>query len=438
MKYNFRAGGSWAQGTAKRRKNGAWVTVGATGNRTGGTERTAGGSFGWDDTFTDTSWVAEAGDDLNVEKVTTLDATGSGSITEAFDNASGQPTVIVFEVGGVIELGSSQDLRLRESQTWIAGQTAPFPGIAITKGMFRIHDPQCIVQHISVLPGDETSEESDGIVIDADDILVDHCTAMWGTDECFAITDEVDTRPSVINSIVSECLFDSIHPKGTHSRGLHIDGETEEVCLMGNLLAHNNRRNPLTRGDAMIVNNYIYNHGRSLINFNSPAVPDVSSIGNVFEMGPDSYEFDERSMHHYDATLYLEDNVSIPAGRPETDGSQELVDEPPIWPSGLDQSKIVSSDAVPEFVLSNAGSRPADRPPVERGLTDDRVGDGAGELVDSQDDVGGYPDYSRTTRTLTVPSTGLLEWIQSYAAEVEQTETTESDEDDEPAESSPL
>ena len=382
-----------------------------------GTDRPSDEDFGWDDTFTDTSWVAAAGDNLNVEKVTTLDPTGAGSITEAFDNAEDGPTVIVFEVGGVIEL--EEGLRLRAPQTWIAGQTAPAPGIAITKGMFRIHDPQCIVQHISVLPGDDMDEESDGFVIDADDILVDHCSAMWGTDECFAVSDEVGARPGIINTIISEGLYDSIHSKGPHSRGLHVDGETEEVCIMGNLLAHNNRRNTLTRGDAVIANNYIYNHGRSLINFNSPAVPDVSSIGNVFEMGPDSHEFDERSMHHYDATLYLDDNVSIPSGRPKTDDSQELVDEPPIWPSGLDQSKIVSSDAVPEFVLSNVGPRPADRPPVEKALINNRVGEGAGNIIDSQDDIGGYPDYSRTTRTFEVPSRGLLDWIQGYTDTVE-------------------
>ncbi len=390
------------------------------------TERPSRGGFGWNETFTDTSWVDDAGDDFNVETVTTLDATGSGSITEAFDNADDGPTIIVFEVGGVIELSESENLRLRESQTWIAGQTAPSPGIAITKGMFRIHGDQCIVQHLSLLPGDQTDADENGFVIDGDDVMFDHCTALWGTDEGAGMSNVCD-RGSFINCIIAEGLYDSIHSKGPHSRGLHINDQSTDLCIMGNLFAHNNRRNPLTRADAVIANNYIYNHGRSLVNFNSPAVPDVSSIGNVFEMGPDSYSFDERSIHHYDATLYLDDNVSIPAGRPQTDDSQTLVDEPPIWPSGLDRDDIVASDAVPEFVLCNAGPRPGDRPPVETDLIANRVGDGSGEIIDSQDEVGGYPDYSSTPQTLAVPDSGLLEWMQEHTAAAERTAETATD-----------
>jgi len=394
-------------------------TGGETDSSSGPDTEQPSGGFTWDETFTDTSWIEAAGDDLNVERVTTLESTGSGSITAAFDNASDQPTVIVFEVGGVIDLDSSENLRLEEDRVWIAGQTAPAPGIAITKGMFRIHGDECVAQHLSLLPGDQTDSDENGFVIDGDDVIFDHCTAMWGTDEGAGMSN-VCNRGSFINNIIGEGLYDSIHSKGPHSRGLHINDESTDLCIMGNLFAHNNRRNPLTRADAVIANNYIYNHGRSLINFNSPAVPDVSSVSNVFEMGPDSYPFDERSIHHYDATLYLDDNVSIPAGRPQTDESQTLVDEPPIWPPELDRDRIVDSAAVPEFVLGMAGSRPADRPPVEQALIDDRVGDDSGELIDSQDEVGGYPDYTKTTRTLSIPDNGLLEWIAGYTAAVEQ------------------
>jgi len=377
------------------------------------------GGFAWDETFTDTSWITDAGDDLNVEKVTTLDSTGSGSITEAFDNAGDEPTVIVFEVGGVIELGSSENLRLREDQVWIAGQTAPSPGITITKGMFRMHGDQNVAQHLSVLAGDETSDDENCIVIDGDDGMFDHCTAMWGTDEVGGMSNVCD-RGSFINCIIGEGLYDSIHPKGPHSRGLHINDEATDICIMGNLFAHNNRRNPLTRADAVIANNYIYNHGRSLVNFNSPAEPDISSVGNVFEKGPDSYPFDERAIHHYTGTLYADDTVSIPEGRPQTDDEPDLVDEPPIWPPGLDQDRIRSAEAVPEFVVGMAGARPGDRPSVSKALIDERVGDDAGEIIDSQDEVGGYPDYSKTARSLEVPTSGLLEWIQTYTAAVEQ------------------
>ena len=405
------------------------ATADGTGadSATGDAVRPSGG-FGWDETFTDTSWITEAGDDLNVETVTTLEPTGSGSISEAFDNAVDEPTVVVFEVGGVIELDSSENLRLEADQVWIAGQTAPAPGITITKGMFRMHGDQNVAQHLSVLAGDETDEDENCIVIDGDDGMFDHCTALWGTDEVGGMSNVCD-RGSFINCIIAEGLYDSIHPKGPHSRGLHINDEATDICIMGNLFAHNNRRNPLTRADAVIANNYIYNHGRSLINFNSPAEPDISSVGNVFENGPDSYPFDERAIHHYTGTLYADDTVSIPEGRPQTDDEPDLVDEPPIWPPALDDERIVDSAAVPEFVVGMAGARPADRSSVDRTLLDERVGDDRGEIIDSQDEVGGYPAYDQTTRSLTVPDSGLLAWIDSFTAAVEQPEAPEPNPD---------
>jgi len=393
----------------------------ATDSAAGDASRPSGG-FGWDETFTDTSWIAAAGDDLTVETVTTLESTGSGSITEAFDNAVDEPTVIVFEVGGVIELDAAENLRLEADQVWIAGQTAPSPGVTITRGMLRIHGDECVAQHLTVLAGDQTAEDENCLVIDGDDVLFDHCTAMWGTDEVGGMPN-VCERGSFINSVFAEGLYDSIHPKGPHSRGLHINDKSTDICIMGNLFAHNNRRNPLTRGDAVIANNYIYNHGRSLINFNSPAEPDVSSVGNVFEKGPDSYSLERRSVHHYDATLYAADTVSIPDGRPQTDDEPDLVDEPPIWPPALDRDRLVESEDVPAFVRGMAGARPADRPPVDRTLLDERVGDDSGGIIDSQAEVGGYPAYERTTRSLTVPDSDRLAWIDSFSAAVEQPET---------------
>src|SRR6185295_19618601 len=65
-------------------------------------------------------------------KVTTLAAKGPGSFLEAL-NVKG-PRIIVFEVGGVIDLGSvtgprHNSVAIKEPFLTIAGQTAPSPGI---------------------------------------------------------------------------------------------------------------------------------------------------------------------------------------------------------------------------------------------------------------------------------------------------------------------
>ena len=58
-------------------------------------------------------------------RVKTLDALGPGSLREAIETKG--PRIIVFEVGGVIDLNKGQ-LDVREPFLTIAGQTAPSPG----------------------------------------------------------------------------------------------------------------------------------------------------------------------------------------------------------------------------------------------------------------------------------------------------------------------
>src|SRR6185369_14804830 len=72
-------------------------------------------------------------------RVTTLAANGPGSLAEAL--AAEGPRVVVFEVGGVIDLGRGR-LEIRNPFVTVAGQTAPDPGITLIRGGFsiRTHD----------------------------------------------------------------------------------------------------------------------------------------------------------------------------------------------------------------------------------------------------------------------------------------------------------
>lgn len=415
MGYYYRQGGAWQEGTPRQRVNGQFQTAG-TGSST------YGGGFDWDQTFTDTSWLQEADQDgtLNVEKVTTTYYTGSGGLEEAVNNADSYPTVVVFEVGGVIDLGDN-DFHINEGPVWVAGETAPSPGISLVRGRCRIYTDNVILSHLSVMPGDEVDEAQDVIVPDGDDILVDHCSGLWGTDEVLTASNSVN-RTSFINCICAEGLYDSIHPKGTHSRGFFYAKPADETVGLGNLLAHNNRRNPMTRADLVWCNNYIYNHGSQTFNLDNPEDPLVSSVSNVYEMGPDSVDLDDRALYHFGGTLYSEDTDSIPSGRELSDGDQEIVDEPPIWPSGLDkENDLVPFEEVRDRVTTHAGPRPADRPPVEADLINNRLTDSGAGLIDSQEEVGGYPDYQTTTRELQWPDTDIVDWVREYSDAVEVT-----------------
>ncbi|MCB1208360.1 MAG: hypothetical protein KDK97_03480, partial [Verrucomicrobiales bacterium] len=101
-----------------------------------------------------TALVPDVGFDLDaatVIHVTNLDANGEGSLRDALWKKG--PRVIVFDVGGVIDL-KMKELNLSEPQVYVAGQTAPAPGITLIKGGISISADQSVIQHIAVRPGD--------------------------------------------------------------------------------------------------------------------------------------------------------------------------------------------------------------------------------------------------------------------------------------------
>ena len=46
-----------------------------------------------------------------------------------------------------------------------------------------------------------------------------------------------------------------------------------------------------------------------------------------------------------------------------------------------------------------------------------------GQIIDHENEVGGYPSYTPTSRSLNPPATGVLDWLAHYTAEVEEGET---------------
>lgn len=260
MSYNFPQGGDWSQGTPKVRENNQWKAIGTTDSTDDSTTTASSTGFEWAQTFTDTSWLsdADANDTLNVEKVTNLDSSGTGSLRAAA-NVTG-PTVVVFEVGGVINVtGSHIDA---SAETWIAGETAPSPGISIIEGGLDISSDRVIASHLGMYAGDKHGE-IEAIAIRGDDQIYDHCSAFWGVDETIGMSDP-QSRVSVINSIFAEGLDDSVHSEGPHSRGYLINEETsQKLCTMGCLAATNNRRNPWSKADHVYINHMCFNHGSS-------------------------------------------------------------------------------------------------------------------------------------------------------------------------------
>lgn len=382
--------------------------------------------FSWDQTHVDTQWLYDADetDDITVETVTNLDPSGEGSLEAALsaaeDNAN---TLVVFEVGGVIDYGGDTFLRSRGENVYIAGQTAPYPGVTLVRGGLRIHGDNTIVQHMTFLPGDDVATPSKSRSITYDDeathVIVDHCAAGWAPDTNVNFRND-HSNLALINSINSEPLNESSHPEAPHGYGTLMSENTTEITVMGNLMTHNWKRNPYnSQSDANFtwINNYVYNWGARHYHGTTSDGPEFDWIGNVSHEGPDT-DLEEGIFEGNEATVYYEDNLLIPDDTPLEDDSLTYVDDPLNLPMGLAESDMIPPGDLEEFLVSTVGPRPADRAPFAERIVEDFV-NRAGEIIDHHDDVGGYPDYETQTRELDPPETDVLDWLQQYTVEVE-------------------
>ena len=366
-------------------------------------------------------------------RVTTLAADGPGSLREAVE-AKG-PRIVVFEVGGVIDL-DQKTLTVKEPFLTIAGQTAPSPGITLIRAGMDVDSHDVIVQHLRIRPGDAGApkksgweEDSFSTVGAAYNIIVDHCTLTWSTDEDMSASGKrfigdtpaswrANTSHDVTfsNNIVANGLARAGHYKIEHSKGSLIHDNATNILIVGNLYAHNYERNPLFKGGVhgVIVNNMIFDPGQRALHYNLMAeewgehpyqVGQMVAVGNVLRAGqstPDQLAFLEIGGYG-DLEYYGADNIAVDRiGRPlpmfgsYTNSSAKIIHlaKPPLWPVGL---TAMPADKVQQSVLHNAGARPWDRD-IDDVLLIADVAEGRGEIINSQDDLHGYPVQKPTHR----------------------------------------
>jgi hypothetical protein len=169
-----------------------------------------------------------AGRGGRVLRVTTLNASGPGSLREALETKG--PRIVVFEVGGVVDLQGG-NLTVTEPFLTVAGQTAPPPGITVVRGGLRIMTHDVLMQHIRVRPGDAGRPKRSGWEPEvttsgaqAYNIVIDHCSLSWAVDENLSVSGPrhdgpagTSRRITLSNNIIAEGLRDSSHAKGPHS-----------------------------------------------------------------------------------------------------------------------------------------------------------------------------------------------------------------------------
>ena len=364
--------------------------------------------------------------------VTNLRSAGAGSLRAAIDGKG--PRLIVFEVGGVIDLGG-QDLQVREALAFIAGETAPDPGITIIRGSLVIETDHVIVRHLAVRPGDGRPSPSlawqpDGIAVSRQrtpvhDVLIQNCSATWAVDENLSVSGPADTRPAagpdatahdvtLRNNLIAEGLLNSTHAKGPHSMGTLIHDGIAGILVQGNLFAHNRERNPRLKGGvkAVIQGNVIYNWGSAAIGVGSKGdretLDGVEAViaNNVAIAGPNTTSPVLVRAVDPGAHVLSVNNLAVDAaGRAiqKLDGGITATSALPAWASAA-RLRDSSPNAVATLaaVLKRAGARPARRDPIDQRIVA-AVIEGSGRIIDSQSEVGGYPARAEARREVKVP-----------------------------------
>lgn len=379
-------------------------------------------------------------------RVTTLAGDGPGSFAEAV-NTKG-PRIVVFEVGGVIDLGV-KTVKITEPYLTIAGQTAPQPGITLIRGGIDIATHDVVVRHLRVRPGEAGQAKRSGGDFDAistvggaHDVIVDHCSLTWATDENLSASgprfggdnaqqwrENTSHRITFSNNLIAEGLAHANHAKGEHSKGSLIHDNARDILIVGNLYAHNNERNPMFKGGTQgtVINNLIYDPGQRAVHYNLIAAEwdghpyedgRLTLIGNVMRSGPSTPDNAVFFMFGGSGALdlYLHDNLAVDRvgqplpmqGRYSTApaGVRPLKTSPAL-PFGVN---VIPAAQVQDAVIANAGARPWDRDDNDRRVLADTI-EGRGEVIDSEQQVGGYPKQAETRQAF-VPTDWDLDTME--------------------------
>jgi hypothetical protein len=397
-----------------------------------------------------------------VYEVTNLNASGAGSL-HACVIASG-PRVCVFETSGIITQTTRLDLT--NPYITIAGQTAPSPGITVNARCgWRVQTNDAVLQHLRIRRGDYNAcldWDTMWIRNNAFNIALDHATISWGADELLGVNAATGPEPQdlfIRNTLFAEALHDAgINEERPHSKGalfnLSVNGT---ATLIGNAFIHNRDRTPRisTGWRLALVNNLVYNVAGSLSRDGpwpllSAAEPSTGTtpsgcflaewvhIGNKGIAGLDSTA-GQKTMQvlgaHGGTEVYLEKNegqsVTGATGNGQWAGmtiggiltsthtncggsgnttlteGHIRINTAPSWYTafGITPS-TATGNTLRDEILANVGARPSDRDSHDTRVIAD-VAAGTGNVIDSQEDIGGIGTLAANTRDISAAITAL-------------------------------
>ena len=334
-----------------------------------------------------------------VYKVTNLDDRGPGSFREGCE-ADG-PRTVVFEVAGNIELKSA--IRINNGFLTVAGQTAPGDGVCLKNHPILISAHDVVIRYIRCRPGDVSSEEMDSISINRNcqDVIVDHCSASWGSDELISVSGTNIRNITVQWCFITESMNHSVHHKGDHGYGslIRTDGP---VTYHHNVYAHNKSRNPRpgSYGDPKATlldfrNNVIYDWGERA-GYSAEDPTSINYVGNYLKPGPSTKRHGEAFHVGGLATkLFVSGTYMVETNGVITDdwklvsnwSVSNKVDKP--FPAAA--VKTETAQEAYQRILRDVGANVPVRDAVDQRVLRE-IAEGTGHIINSQKDVGGWPE----------------------------------------------
>jgi pectate lyase len=229
--------------------------------------------------------------------VTNLNDEGEGSFRKAA--IAKEPRIIVFAISGTIHLQSKLNIK---GNVTIAGQTAPGDGICLADNSVVLNGDNIIVRFLRFRMGDKFQK---GGMVDGNggddafggvarkNIMIDHCSMSWSTDEVFSVYGGDST--TLQWNLIAEPLNYSYHfETGDSDYEHHGYGAIwggKHASFHHNLFAHCNSRNPRFNGvrhygeeNCDYRNNVIYNWGGNSVYAGEGG--NYNMVNNYYKYGP--------------------------------------------------------------------------------------------------------------------------------------------------------
>lgn len=362
---------------------------------------------------------------------------------------------ILFSTSGTIHLNS--ELRIKTGTLTIDGQSAPGEGICIADYPLVINATNVIVRFIRVRLGDASLKEFDAVSVnDSKDVVLDHLSCSWSVDECVSCYGNENFTMQYC--IVSESLKNSVHGKGNHGYAGIWGGKN--ASFHHNLLAHHDSRNPRFDHDYVnathigpidFVNNVVYNWGGNSAyggegSTNAGGGRHINFVNNYYKPGPatnskvrtrlvDPWTSCDNCTHKHGGSvsapkIYLVGNTM--------DGSAEVTEDN--WKGSTKSKSVAGADVrwtkdlttlateqtaadAYETVLAKAGCS------LSRDAVDTRIvqevregkftfsgsNGSTGGLIDTQSDVGGWPELKTAEKPIDTDYDGIPdEWESQF------------------------